>query len=381
MSKIYRCIDCGKEYKFDFSEINPDEENIESESFQQKISDYVKILNFPSESNICYECLRNIKNFRESTIKPNKKKDLENISKQYMNDLNEKYKKDENILKNLTEEEEQQQLKELNDIKNKVEQNESELNLLLKELENIEQKETEFCNEFRDLEIKLYFAEKDISKANDIKLDYENKIRNFSNNNIFSELFQISFGDKHGCINGCKFGDPYNSNNYDSINGGWGYIILLTKLLAVKYMFESCKYDLIPEGNFSKIMNKDTKDEYEIGISDINRTKDKFNRAMDAYLDYLNEFLNYLIKNGKIEIVNEDICPKINGKKINNKSILIENKDNIDNWYQSMKYLLTILKFLICQVLINENQSYKNIINNTGIKTNNANTNSISSNK
>ena len=298
-----------------------------------------------------------------------------------MNDLNEKYKKDENILKNLTEEEEQKQLKELNDIKNKVEQNESELNLLLKELENIEQKETEFCNEFRDLEIKLYFAEKDISKANDIKLDYENKIRNFSNNNIFSELFQISFGDKHGCINGCKFGDPYNSNNYDSINGGWGYIILLTKLLAVKYMFESCKYDLIPEGNFSKIMNKDTKDEYEIGISDINRTKDKFNRAMDAYLDYLNEFLNYLIKNGKIEIVNEDICPKINGKKINNKSILIENKDNIDNWYQSMKYLLTILKFLICQVLINENQSYKNIINNTGIKTNNANTNSVSSNK
>ena len=261
MSKIYRCIDCGKEYKFDFSEINPDEENIESESFQQKISDYVKILNFPSESNICYECLRNIKNFRESTIKPNKKKDLENISKQYMNDLNEKYKKDENLLKNLTEEEEQKQLKELNDIKNKVEQNESELNLLLKELENIEQKETEFCNEFRDLEIKLYFAEKDISKANDIKLDYENKIRNFSYNNIFSELFQISFGDKHGCINGCKFGDPYNSNNYDSINGGWGYIILLTKLLAVKYMFESCKYDLIPEGNFSKIMNKDTKDE------------------------------------------------------------------------------------------------------------------------
>ena len=381
MSKIYRCIDCGKEYKFDYSEINPDSENVESEAFQQRISDYIKILNFPSESNICYDCLKSIKNFRESTIKSNKKKDLENIAKQYIDELNAKYKKDENILKNLTEEEEQKGLKELNDIKNKVEQNESELNLLLKELESIEQKETEFCNEFRDLEIKLYFAEKDISKSNDIKLDYENKIKNFSNNNIFSELFQISFGDKFGCINGCKFSDPYISSNYDSINGGWGYIILLTKLLAVKYMFESCKYDLIPEGNFSKIMNKDTKDEYEIGISDINRTKDKFNRAMDAYLDYLNEFLNFLIKNGKIEVVNEDICPKINGKKINNKSILIENKDNIENWYQCMKYLLTILKFLICQVLINENQSYENIINNTSIKKNNTQSNTISSNK
>ena len=44
---------------------------------------------------------------------------------------------------------------------------------------------------------------------------------------------------------------------------------------------------LIPEGNFSKIMNKDSKDEYEIGISEINRTKDKFNRSMDAYIDGL----------------------------------------------------------------------------------------------
>ena len=37
-----------------------------------------------------------------------------------------------------------------------------------------------------------------------------------------------------------------------------------------------------------------------------------------------------------------------------------------------MKYLLTILKFLICQVLNDENEAYKKVINNTEV-TNNKN--------
>ena len=67
-------------------------------------------------------------------------------------------------------------------------------------------------------------------------------------------------------------------------------------------MFESPNYDLTPEGNFSKVKNKKINEEYEIGISDINRTKDKFNRGMEAYLQYLNEFVTFLITNKKIKI-------------------------------------------------------------------------------
>ena len=37
MSKIYRCIDCGKEFKFNFSDIKLDVENEDSEQFQQKV--------------------------------------------------------------------------------------------------------------------------------------------------------------------------------------------------------------------------------------------------------------------------------------------------------------------------------------------------------
>ena len=200
---------------------------------------------------------------------------------------------------------------------------------------------------------------------NEIKKKPQKKKRKLlwkqTKNNIFSGLFQISFNDKFGTINECKFCDPYISSNYDGINAGWGYIVLLTKLLSVKYGFESAKYILIPEGNFSKIKNKNGT-LHEIRLSDINRTKDKFNNAMCAYLEYLKEFLDYLTKENKIDITKKNLCPNINGNLINDKSILIESKDNLENWYQAMKFVLTILKFLICQILSNENEFYKQII-------------------
>ena len=36
--------------------------------------------------------------------------------------------------------------------------------------------------------------------------------------------------------------------------------------------------------------------------------------------------------------------------------------DNLDNWYQAMKNLLIILKFLISQILSQENKAFKNTI-------------------
>ena len=144
----------------------------------------------------------------------------------------------------------------MEEIKNIVEKNENHLKSLIKELENTEQKENNICDEFRKLETDIYEVEKELSKSNDIKLDYENKIKSFSNTNIFTELFQISFNGKFGRINGCNFLDPNQSSNWDNINGGWGYIIFLTKLLSIKYKFDSIKYDLIPIGNYSKIIKK-----------------------------------------------------------------------------------------------------------------------------
>ena len=381
MSKIYKCIDCGKEYRLDYSEKIPDKDKLKPEEYQKIIDEFNKNVNFPTESNICMECLDSVK---LTKIQPSNTKNAKNdqnknshISKQFLNELKQKYSKDFDNLQQYTETEEQNQLKELEELKKNVDQNEESLNSLLKDLENMEDKETQFCNEFRDLEIKLYFAEKELSKSNDLKIDYEKKIKTINDNNIFTELFQISFNEKYGVINGCKFNDPFSSNNYDNINAGWGYIVLLTKLLSIKFAFESNKYDLFPLGNFSKIIDKSKKNtEHKIGLSDMNRTKEKFNEAMTAYLDYLSEFINYLTAQKIIQNVGDDVLPKINGKLIKNKSIEIDNsKDKIDDWYQCLKYLLTILKFLICQVLTQENDNYKETIDEPNIKKENESSN------
>ena len=382
MSKPFRCMDCGKEFDFVYTGLGIDIDVNDPEDIKNKIDQYNRSYGIFERVNMCNNCLQPLKTSKDFSLNIQREEfqNKKGTSTKYFGELKDKFTKDEDELKKYTPEEEEKKLKELNDLKKVVEENETNLKNLIKELENVEEKETNFCDDFRDLEMKIYSVEKDLSKSNDIKLDYENKIKSFSSTNIFSELFQISFNDKYGIINGCKFCDPNVSNNSDSINGGWGYIVFLTKLLSIKYNFESKKYDLVPNGNFSEIAEKGGA-KHEIIITDV-KIKDKFNNAMVMYLEYLEEFLNYLIKEGKIETKNEDICPKISGDKINNKCIRIENgKEKLEDWYQCMKYLLTILKFLICQVLIDENKAYKETIDNIDIINNTKITNNMANNK
>ena len=369
MSKPFKCMDCGRDFEFVFTDISLDIDPDDNEDIINKVREFNRNSGIYSEINLCNSCLLPLIKEKESASSKETEDSqrIEETTKKYIEELKKRFNNEEEELKKYTIEEEAKKEKELNDLKKIVEENETNLKKLLKELENVEEKEVNFCDDFRDLEMKIYSVEKDLAKSNDIKLDYENKIKSFSNTNIFSELFQISFNDKYGIINGCKFCDPNVSNNSDSINGGWGYIVLLTKLLAIKYNFESKKYDLIPGGNFSKIVEKEGNNEYELILTDV-KIKDKFNNAMVVYLEYLDEFLNYLVKEGKLDTKNEDICPKINEDKINNKGFRIEiGKEQLEDWYQCMKYLLKILKFLICQVLIDENQAYKETIDNIDI--------------
>ena len=198
MAKAFRCMDCGKEFDFDYSTIGLDIDPNDPEDIQNKIRESNKQYGILSEINICSNCLQPLITSKDFSLNINRedKVNIEETCKKYIANLKEKFAKDEEDLKKYTIEEEEKKQKELNDLKKKVEGNESNLKNLLKELENIEQKETNFCDDFQKLEMKIYLVEKDLSKSNDIKLDYENKIKNFSNTNIFSELFQISFNDK-----------------------------------------------------------------------------------------------------------------------------------------------------------------------------------------
>ena len=230
-------------------------------------------------------------------------------------------------------------------------------------MEEVEKKEDKFWSEFKTLEKNIYSVEKNLSQSIDVNLDYQNKIKNFAGSNIFTDLFEISINDRFGIINGCSFNDPLNYSHFDNINAGWGYIAFLTKLIAIKYQIELPNYELIPLGNFSvikaKINNK--VEQFELFLTDKQNSKIAFNAAMGIYLEYLNEILKYLNNQQILEKKMMEMCPKINGDKINDISIKIEN-EKLENWYQGMKNLLIILKFLISQILSQENKAYKGTI-------------------
>ena len=366
MNKIYRCVDCLKEFYFDYSDlkINFDYLNPDSEENLELIKKQNTNLDFHMEINICKECLQNIKISSNSTadIQKEANSKIQKVCQERIEQLKNKNESEEEF-KDYTEENEKKIKEKLEQMKNEVNQNETQLQNLLVELEETEKKDDLFWTEYKNLEKDIFKVERDLSLTSDINLDYQNKIKNFSASNIFTDLFEISVNDKFGIINGCSFNDPLNYSHFDNINAGWGYIAFLTKLIAIKYKIELKDYDLIPLGNFSvikaKINNK--MEIFDLYLTDKQNSKITFNIGMMKYLDYLKELLKYLSEQKILEEKTMEICPKIEGNKINGISIKIES-EKLENWYQAMKNLLIIMKFLISQILSQENKAYKGTI-------------------
>ena len=366
MNKVYRCVDCLKEFSFDYSDLklNLDTDNPDSDENLEIIKNYSKNVNFMMEMNICKDCLKFINTSSNSSMDSQREANI-NIKKVCQERIeqlkNQKLSDDE--FKDYTEENEKITLEKLELLKNELNNNENKLQSLLNNLEEVEKKEDKFWSEFKTLEKNIYSVEKNLSQSIDVNLDYQNKIKNFAGSNIFTDLFEISINDRFGIINGCSFNDPLNYSHFDNINAGWGYIAFLTKLIAIKYQIELPNYELIPLGNFSvikaKINNK--VEQFELFLTDKQNSKIAFNAAMGIYLEYLNEILKCLNNQQILEKKMMEMCPKINGDKINDISIKIEN-EKLENWYQGMKNLLIILKFLISQILSQENKAYKGTI-------------------
>ena len=366
MNKVYRCVDCLKEFSFDYSDLklNLDTDNPDSDENLEIIKNYSKNVNFMMEMNICKDCLKFINTSSNSSMDSQREANI-NIKKVCQERIEQlkNQKLSEEEFKDYTEENEKITKEKLKLLKNELNNNENKLQSLLNNLEEVEKKEDKFWSEFKTLEKNIYSVEKNLSQSIDVNLDYQNKIKNFAGSNIFTDLFEISINDRFGIINGCSFNDPLNYSHFDNINAGWGYIAFLTKLIAIKYQIELPNYELIPLGNFSvikaKINNK--VEQFELFLTDKQNSKIAFNAAMGIYLEYLNEILKYLNNQQILEKKMMEMCPKINGDKINDISIKIEN-EKLENWYQGMKNLLIILKFLISQILSQENKAYKGTI-------------------
>ena len=362
MAKVNRCIDCLKEFQFDYTDMKIkdfDYMDIECAKNKELIQNS---LPFNMEYNICLDCIKSM-NKNSNTNKESQQEIITNIKVKCEEKINELKKKEinEEEFKDYTDEKEKEMLEQLEKIKKEVNENENKLKINLEDLKGIDKEEIKFWNQYKNLEKDIYKVEKNLSKSNDVNLDYQNKIKNFAGTNIFTDLFEISINDKYGVINGCAFNDPLNYSHFDNINAGWGYIVFLTKLISVKYKIDLPKFELIPLGNYSIIKDKNKKEKFELYLTDKATSKLSFNNAMAKYLDYLSELLKYLSTQKILEKKCMEICPKIEEDKINDISIKIDN-DHLDNWYQCMKNLLIILKFLISQILSQENKAYKGTI-------------------
>jgi uncharacterized protein YukE len=366
MNKVYRCVDCLKEFYFDYSDlpIELDLQNPDSEENLEKIKNYNRNVNFQVEINICQDCLKFIRE-NSTTSMDNRREANINVKKVCQERIEElKNKKEsEEEFKDYNEEKEKELKEKLEQMKKEVNENEDKLHNLLTNLESTEKKEDEFWKEYKNLEKDIFSIERNLSQSNDAILDYKNKIKSFEGNNIFSDLFEISINEKFGIINGCSFNDPLNYSHFDNINAGWGYIAFLTKLILIKYKIEVVNYDLIPLGNFSVIRIKinNRLEQFGLYLTDKQNSKSMFNVAMFRYLEYLNAIMKYLYENKILEEKKMEMCPKIEGDKINGRSIKIDS-EHLDNWYQAMKNLLIILKFLMAQILSQENKAFKNTI-------------------
>ena len=315
------CYDCGRKFKVDFKS--------SLGSFFSTFEDFEKI--FQYSLNCCLPC-------------------LDKIIKKF--DSSSKLRKENNIPKHETE----------NNISEEdLEEEETKFQISIEKLKEATDEENKFLSDFRNLEKDAYILEKEKTYVENRNKLYETISKKFTYSNLLTDLFDISFDEKFGTINGCKFSD--NLGNGDEVNAGWGYIAFLTKLLTIKYEFKSSNLKIYLEGNYSKMIEGNNF--YELSFSSGSRTLDQFNEAMKKYLNFLKEFTNYLTGYKKISIDNDDFKFEIDGDKINGKSIIFSEQTKTFEWPECMKYLLTILKFLITKTLGEENQSYRNLVEET----------------
>lgn len=411
--RIYQCEQCKHKFKFDYTNVlGPTWKTLDEAEADSKVEEYEKNSTFSKDNiKLCLKCLEKHKEKKEEeknkydlVLQQNRNdKDYQKFREELEGKLDMKpgyarialsdvkYEIEKEEEKNTpeqektpeTEKDEQKKLqeekekleKEENELKQKLEQliketseKENQLDNLVKELEKANKDEKEFWKDFNSFEKNILELEKEKNIIQTQNTTLEKSIKKLSTSNIFGDLFQISFSDKVGIINYCRMAYS-GSQGYDELNAGWGYIALLTKILAFKFGFESKKIRLKEIGNYTKVevISNGIGKSYWLSVSENSRSIESFNLGMKFYLEYFNEFFTFLTKN-RIISLNKPNDPhfKIANDSINDKSIIFE-QSKAEEWNQCIKYLLTFLKYLITQVLKAEDDSFNTILEKTAI--------------
>lgn len=82
----------------------------------------------------------------------------------------------------------------------------NELDRLLEDFKVLTDEEKKFWDDYSNLEANIHLYENYKTNIKNKMSTMETEIKTFSNNNIFNDLFNISFTEKYGTINGCRIG-------------------------------------------------------------------------------------------------------------------------------------------------------------------------------
>jgi hypothetical protein len=180
-----------------------------------KIKKIEELTNFNIKKNICLNCFDQLIKEREysSNILENESYminqallnlTLEMSSKEFTNVV----ECDEESLR-VKEKATKSQLETL---KQKEKETEEELKKLYTELKHLCDQEKTYWEEFNILERNIYLYEKDKILTRRKRSNFEKEIKHLASSNIINELFNISFYDKYGTINGSRMGLPKDTN-------------------------------------------------------------------------------------------------------------------------------------------------------------------------
>lgn len=171
--------------------------------------------------------------------------------------------------------------------------------------------------------------------------------------NVFNDAFHIWHSGHFGTINGFRFGRLATvSVEWSEINAAWGQTVLLLHLMLQKRAFVLDRFRLVPNGSQSRVEKLDD-DSRELPLFATGGFKlfgeSKFNEAMVAFLDCLQQFQDYVEEQDphfKLPYI-------IDGDKIGDKSGKITIKytsGHEEPWTKALKYVLTNLKWCLAWV-------------------------------
>lgn len=256
------------------------------------------------------------------------------------------------------EETEAELIKRLESLADEQKQADLELRDLQSEKKRLSEENEAKWTEYNQLKYELFKLDDDIMSAENQLAYCKQRLEKLSETNILNQTFHIWHTGQFATINGFRLGRlPKEPVSWDEINAAWGQCVLLLHCLAKKINLKFKRYKLVPYGNNSFIESLDNKSRelplYALGGFKFIWTA-KFDQAMLAFLDCLQQFKEHVEKNESnfrlpYKIEKGRIVDSINGYSF---SIKMQTNSE-EQWTKALKFMLTNLKWSLAYVASN----------------------------